>query len=154
MSVTMQQVLAQLDRDEPDYAKAAKLGRGVLPHLEQIVAADDPLRAAKAAYLATLIPDPEAIDVVKKAASHGDPQVRVAVAHGLRNAGDAAASPGDLIEILLGDNDSGVRKTALATVGQLKRSELRSKVEAIAKDDPEEFIRSAAADATRKLKAK
>ena len=55
MAVTMQQVLAQIDKDEPDYERAAKLGKGALPHLRQIIEADDPMLASKATYAASLI---------------------------------------------------------------------------------------------------
>jgi len=154
MPVTMQEVLAQLDRDEPNYAQAAKLGPGALPHLTQIVEADDPLRAAKAAYLATLIPDPQAVEVVRKAASHRDPQVRVAAAHGLRNAGPGVAAAGELVETLLADRDTGVRKAAIGTAGHLKRPELRKRVEAMSRDDPAEFLRTAAAETVRRLDAR
>lgn len=154
MAVTMQQVLVQLDREEPDYAEATRLGRGAVPHLALIVEADDPLRAAKAAYLATLIPGPEAFEVVRKAASHRDPQVRVSAAYGLRNAAAAGPGAGELVEKLLGDPDAGVRKLAVRTAGHLKRPELRKRVEAIANGDPAEFLRTAAAETLQKLDAR
>ena len=150
MPVTMNQVLAEIDKDEPNYAAAAKLGRDALPHLRMIAEAEDPLRASKAAYLASLIGGPDSVELLKKAAEHHDPQVRLAVAHGLRNA-DAAA-PNDLLERLLGDHDAGVRKMAVSTVGDLGRSALKAKVAGIAANDPEEFLRAAAVKATTKLK--
>jgi HEAT repeat protein len=153
MPVTMQQVLAHIDKDEPDYEKAAaELGPEALPHLAMIIEADDPLRAAKAAYLATLISDPAADEVVRKAANHSDAQVRVAVAHGLLSADEAA--PDEVLAKLLGDSDAGVRKTALRTVGKLNRPALRARVEAIASDDPEKFLRDAATETRKKMKSK
>ena len=142
MPVNMQQVLAEIDKDEPNYPALAKLGPEALPHLQLIVDADDPLRASKAAYAASLIGGPAAVDLLRKAADHHDPQVRIAAAHGLRNSAEGA--PTDLLARLLDDHDAGVRKIALATVGHLKRSDLHEKVAAIAKHDPEEYIRAAA----------
>jgi len=138
----MQQVLVEIDKDEPDYAAAAKLGPEALPHLQLIIEADDPLRASKAAYAAGLIGGPAAVGVMRKAAEHHDPQVRMAAALGLRNSADSA--PTEILAGLLDDHDAGVRKTALATAGHLKRSDLNEKVASMAEHDPEQFLREAA----------
>ncbi|MHC1765194.1 MAG: hypothetical protein AB9869_12985 [Verrucomicrobiia bacterium] len=50
----MQQVEAALQVDEPDYARAARLGMGAIPHLESMAREREPGLAAKAVYLATL----------------------------------------------------------------------------------------------------
>ena len=50
------------------------------------------------------------------------------------------------------DADVGVRKIAVAAVGDLGRADLRDKVAAIAADDPHEFLRDAAAAQVRTLK--
>lgn len=159
MAVTMQQVLAELDKDEPDYTVLAALGPDALPHLQQIVDADDPLRAAKAAYAASLVTGPGSLDVLRTAAAHRDPQVRVAAAHALGNLaglapetlGAAEAAPSDLLGQLLEDGDPGVRKVALRSAGTLGDAGLRDKVAAIASDDPHEFLRSAAATTAQTL---
>jgi hypothetical protein len=56
MTITMRDARAQLDPEEPDYHQAAELGPAALPLLEQLVRGADPMLAAKAAYLASLIP--------------------------------------------------------------------------------------------------
>ena len=146
MTVTMQQVLAELDRDEPDYPHAAELGTEALPHLRQIIEANDPLRAAKAAYLASLIPNNGSTDLLRQAADRREPEVRVAVAHALRN---TAQVPTDVLGGLLDDPDPGVRKVALSTVRAVGVPELRDKVEHIAEHDSEAFVREVAAEAVR-----
>ena len=150
MPVTMQEVLAEIDKDEPNYTAAAKLGPDALPHLKMIIEANDPLSAAKAAYAASLIGGPESIVVLREAADHHDPQVRIAVAHGLRNLADAA--PSDLVMKSLSDSDSGVRKLALSTAGFLKRGDFTQKVSDIAQSDPEEHLRTAASTAAKALR--
>jgi HEAT repeat protein len=150
MPVTMKDVLAEIDRDEPDYSRIAALGPEALPHLDMIVEAQDPLRAAKAAYAASLIGGEESVTLLRKAAEHRDPQVRIAAAHGFRN--QPSAAPTDVLEGLLGDSDAGVRKIAVGTAGVLGRAELRSKVEAVAADDPHEFLRTAAAEVAGSIK--
>jgi HEAT repeat protein len=146
----MQQVLDEIDRDEPDYAGIAKLGPEALPHLQMILEADDPLKSAKAVYAASLIGGPGSIDVLREAADHHDPQVRIALAQGLRNLSENA--PTDLVMKSLNDPDSGVRKLALSTVELLKRADFSQKVSTIAQSDPEEYLRTAASTAVKKLK--
>lgn len=151
MPVTMSQVLAELDKDEPMYPKLAKLGAGALPHLQMIVDAEDPLRAAKAAYAASLIGGAAGVEVLRHAADHPDAQVRIAVADGLRHLDKEA--PADLVLKALDDADAGVRKLALSTAGALNRPEFAARVAEIAKDDPAEHLRSAAASATKAMRA-
>ena len=149
MSVTMQQVLAEIDREEPNYPAIAKLGPEALPHLKMIIAANDPLKAAKAAYAASLIGGADAIELLRVAAEHHDPQVRIAVAHGLQNLSEAA--PSELVMKSLNDPDAGVRKLALKTTAMLKRSEFSQRVAEIEKSDPAEHLRSAATATARQL---
>ncbi len=142
MPVTMQDVLAEIGKDEPDYAAASQLGPDAVPLLRMIVEGTDPLEASKAVYATSLIGGPGSIEVLRLAANHHDPQVRIAVAQGLKNL--AAAAPTDLVMKSLDDPDSGVRKLALGTAGFLKRADFSQKLSAIAKSDPEEHIRIAA----------
>jgi HEAT repeat protein len=149
MAVTMSDVLAEIDKDEPDYPEAAaKLGAEALPLLQQIVEADDPMRASKAAYLAALIGGPDAAPVLERAAAHGDARVRVAAAHAL---GTDAGAPPALLERLLDDEDAGVRKVALRSAGDRKATHLKAKINAMAKSDPEAFVRSLAKDAAKRV---
>ncbi|MEO8053154.1 MAG: HEAT repeat domain-containing protein [Acidobacteriota bacterium] len=150
MPVTMKQVLNTIDKDEPDYEAAARLGPEALPHLQMIIEADDPLRAAKAAYAATLIGGTDSKGVLQKAAEHHDPQVRIAVAHGLRHSADPARV--QVLRALLGDADAGVRKVTLASAGPLAETDLREKISAMAEKDPEEYLRTAAKTAMHKPK--
>ena len=55
MPVTMQQVLAVIDKDEPNYEAFQQMGPEALPHLQMIIEANDGLKAAKAAYAASVI---------------------------------------------------------------------------------------------------
>jgi HEAT repeat protein len=114
MAVTMKQVRAALDPEEPDYEKAAQLGPEALPHLEKLVNSGDTMLASKAAYLAGLIKAPKSADVVATAAHSSDPAVRVAAAATASNLSPSAAS--DVLVDLVADPDPGVRKVARAGV--------------------------------------
>jgi hypothetical protein len=110
MAVTMAQVRALLDVDEPDYLEAAALGPDAIPHLKTLVREADAMLASKAAYLAGLIATDAALDVVKAAAESSEPVVRVAAAAAVRNLSPAAGTR--VLNPLLTDPDPGVRKAA------------------------------------------
>lgn len=143
MSVTMQQVLSEIDKDEPNYAVFAALGSDAVPHLQLIAESADPLKASKAAYAATLIGGSQAVTLLRKAADHHDPQVRIAVAHGLRNM--PADAPSDMVIKSLGDPDDGVRKLALSTAGVLQRADFKERLTTMSLNDPAENLRAVAA---------
>ena len=151
MAITMQQVLARLDTDEPEYAALAALGPEAVPHLKVLVRSDDPGIAAKAAYLATLIESNESVDVMEAACASPHETVRVAAAAGMRNLSPAQA--GVWADRMLDDDDPGVRKQALKTITDLKLSSLEPKVKKVAASDPEKEIRQLAKQELQKGRA-
>jgi len=138
MPITMQQILARLDTDEPEYAALAALGPEAIPHLKVLVRSDDPGIAAKAAYLATLINTDESADIMEAASASPHETVRVAAAAGMRNL--TAAKAGPWVERLLDDSDPGVRKQALQTISALDLN-VDPKVAKISTSDPEKELR-------------
>src|SRR5262245_52432488 len=106
MAVTMKDVRAVLDPEEPNYKEGAKLGAAALPHLDALVSSDDQMLASKATYLASLIKNSKAAKIVEKAAKSDIPAVRVAAASAATNLTDPSA----VLLHLLGDADPGVRK--------------------------------------------
>lgn len=142
--MTMEQVRAELDPEEPDYDRAARLGPPAIPYLQQLVEGDDPMLAAKAAYLASLIQSNAAIDVVWTAARSQEDIVRVAAAAGLRNLEGKA--PASLVESLLTDQDTGVRSTSLNSIAANPTLPVRDEVERMAASDPEPALRERAAE--------
>ena len=151
MSVTMKQVRAHLDRDEPDYSAAAQLGVEALPHLVRLITDSDAMLASKAAYLASLIQSDRSNTVLEQAASNSHVQVRIAAAAGMQN---IQQPPTALADILLNDSDVGVRKIALrsiegrsikgATMGPQSMQGLKAKVQKVAQSDSDTFIRDLA----------
>lgn len=129
MAVTMKDVRAALDPDEPDYARAAKLGRGALPHLEALVSSDDTMLASKATFLASLIKDARSVAIVGKAARSSDPAVRVAAAAAAPNLGASGANA-VLVELVT-DSDPGVRKVARKSVPERPSAKLAQKLESL-----------------------
>jgi len=131
MPVTMEQVRKALDPEEPDYAKATKLGPDALPHLQKLIQGRDPGLASKAASLAGMIGGERAGAVLEKAASHKDVRVRVAAAHSAQHLPSAAAS--QVLATLVADTDVGVQKVALRSVPRVASPELRASVETLSK---------------------
>jgi HEAT repeat protein len=152
-----EQVLAILGSDEPDYARGAALGRAAVPHLRALVRNGETLLAAKAAYLASVIRSPRALVVLEDAASHPEPEVRLAAAAALRNFADPADSLADhdptfgILDRLLHDPDAGVRKFAVRSAAALHSSGLRETVAVTADTDPAAFVRAAAREALSEM---
>jgi len=127
----MEQVRKALDPEEPDYAKAAKLGPEALPHLSKLIAGRDPGLASKAASLAGMIGGEKAAAVLEKAATHKDVRVRVAAAHSAKYLPALAASR--VLTPLVADDDVGVQKVALRSVPRRVTPELKAGLEAASK---------------------
>lgn len=144
MELTLQDVIARLDVDEPDYAALSVMGPEALPHLRSLIAGEDAQLAAKAVYLASLIDDPSAAEALEEGVESEHDVVRVAAAAALPNLAPERATP--LTEQLLADPDAGVRKLAVRSVSQLGLSSLEEQVQRMSSEDPEEALRSIAED--------
>jgi HEAT repeat protein len=113
MPVSMEDVRRVLDPEEPNYEAAADLGPEALPHLEALVAGDDPMLASKAAYAASMFEGAAGQEIVRAAAQSDDPVVRVAAAAAARNL--PAPSAREVLAGLVTDDDPGIRKVARAS---------------------------------------
>ncbi len=149
MAVSMKQVRAALEREEPDYNDAAKLGPEALPHLGRLVRGDDAMLASKAAYLAGLIDSDKSPAVLDQAAQSDEPAVRVAAASAAQH---LSADAPELFERLLSDNDAGVRRSALKSVGAAKPEGVTDKVNQLATGDATEHVRELARKTARELR--
>lgn len=141
--MTMEEVHAFLDPDEPDYAAATlALGSDALPHLAELAAGDDSMLASKAVYLAGLIGGDQAQPILTRAVEHPDPVVRVSAAASVQNVDDDAAL--ELGRQLLDDEDAGVRKVAVNAAARIESADIRLTLREQARSDQDEFIRSLA----------
>jgi HEAT repeat protein len=138
MPVTMEQVINQLDREEPVYGQAAQLGAEALPHLLTLIQGENLGLAAKAASLAGIINAGQSADVLEIAARHPEPVVRVAAAASAKN---LTSVPTSLAMELLNDSDAGVRKWTLKTLEVHHPQGVRTKVEEIINSDPDVGLR-------------
>jgi hypothetical protein len=149
MAVTMEQVLAALNPDEPNYEQAAQgLGPDAIPFLLELVQGDDPGLAAKATSLAGHLGTSRSAEVLATAARRDDPVIRVVAAASLRRLPDV---PQDLAESLLADDDAGVRRLALTSIEVARPAGLKDRVRTIAESDPETSLRDLASRVERQL---
>lgn len=126
MSIGLEEVMAALLPEEPDYEAAVQLGEEVLVHLQTLVDGADANLASKAAYLAGRIGVTRSAPVIDTAARSIDPSVRAAAAGGARFLNVVDAEP--ILLRLLDDDSPGVRKTALLSVPELPTLALEEKV--------------------------
>jgi hypothetical protein len=149
MPVTMKQVRAHLDPEEPDYSAAAQLGPDAIPHVVRLVQGTDPMLASKAAFLASLIQSNRSIAILEQAANSSRAEVRIAAAAGVRN---LKRAPVSLVDTLLKDPDVGVRKVTLRSIEAQPMKGLKAKIEEIAQKDSDGFIRNLASQIAKRLK--
>ncbi len=134
----MEQVRAQLDREEPDYDHAATLGPEALPHLLHLVEADDPGLATNATYLAGFIDVDTSAAVIERAVRSHHRVVQAAAAGALRA---VTTVPPTLAIELLGDHDTGVRNLTLKALQAKRPVSVHATVHEVARNDPEMAVR-------------
>jgi len=141
MEVTMEQVLGHLNRTEPDYEQAARLGPEALPLLLRLVQEGDPRLASRATWLAGFINAGQSVSVLEEAARTSDSVVRIAAAGSLRHLSEL---PAPLANDLLSDQDSGVRLWTLKALETHLPGDFKPQVQQIAANDPNEELRERA----------
>src|SRR4051794_21958541 len=153
MLITMNDVLAYLQSDEPSYSDAAEhLGTDALPHLHQLAESDDADLPGKAAYLAGKIGSPDSAGVLRAAAQHADASVRVAAAAAVPLVPPSAAD--EVLQELVRDEDFGVRRVAVQSVLEQSAPEFLETLRAVANDDESAYIRELAGHAVERIERK
>jgi HEAT repeat protein len=141
--VTLDEVRLALDKDELDYPGLAReLGEEALPHLQALVAEDEPRIASKAAYVAGVIAGSASTQVVELAARSRHDVVRLSAAAAV------TALPTDqgasITEQLLTDPDIGVRARAAKSAVALGDPELLDQVRRMGDEDDDASLRDLA----------
>jgi cell division septum initiation protein DivIVA len=118
MPISLAELKAMLDVDEPDYPALSEAAAGAVRHLRKLAASADVSLASKAVSLAGIMGDADCIAIVGSASKSRDVLVRVAAAHA---ASLLPASPeaARLVSKLLDDRDVGVVKLAARAATRL-----------------------------------
>ena len=144
MAITMKDVRAFLDPEEPNYAAAKSLGPAALPFLLELVRGGDLGLASKATYLASLIKSDKSVEVVEAAAATNEPVLRVAAASAIQNLKPAHAER--VLDTLKSDPDPGVRKVMVKSAARVNSPRISAVLRQVAQSDPEPFVRKAVAN--------
>jgi HEAT repeat protein len=143
MAITMREVRAWLDPDEPNYARAKSLGPAALPFLMELVRGGDLGLASKATYLASLIASDKSVEVIEAAIKTEEPLLRVAAASGLQHLKPAHAER--VVNRLKSDPDPGVRKVMATSAARVSSPRITAVLKQLAQSDPEPFVRDTTA---------
>lgn len=118
MVVTMEQVIAVLSPEEPDYTTAVKLGSEALPHLNSLVNGEHLGLATKAISLVSLIQNEQSLGILKNAAKSKHDVIRVAVALGAPNL--KLKGVDSVLKVLSTDKDESIRRHAVRSLQMIK----------------------------------
>src|SRR5215813_1816397 len=143
MAITMREVRAWLDPDEPNYVRAKGLGPAALPFLMELVRGGDLGLASKATYLASLIASDKSVEVIEAAIKTDEPLLRVAAASGLQHLKPAQAER--VVNSLKSDPDPGVRKVMATSAARVSSPRITAVLKQLAQSDPEPFVRDTTA---------
>jgi hypothetical protein len=144
---TLDEVRKEIDKDELDYPELAlSLGAAALPQLQALVAEDEPRIASKAAYLAGLISEGNAHDIVALAARSRHDVVRVAAAKLPTQHAVSVTSQ------LLKDSEAGVRIRAMKSAAAIDEPALAAQMKTMGEQDKDPHVRTYAAGAYSKMR--
>lgn len=151
MAHTREQLIKMIDLDEPDYQEiVARLTKDDIPLLNELATDPNPAIATKAISCLGFMNDERAMAGVEKAAKSGNPVLRVAASHALRNMTSMPAAE-RILDQLLDDNDIGVKKFALKTVEASRLSNLKEKVRQLHSKESNEQLKSLSKQVMDKL---
>ncbi|MEV6317920.1 HEAT repeat domain-containing protein [Streptomyces sp. NPDC051776] len=149
MAVEKDDLVRALRAEVPHYAAiASSLGPEATPALEELAASDDTALASRAATVAAYLTPDSARTVLRRAAAHHDPVVRVSAAAALGRQPELSS---ELTGQLLTDTDPGVRKWTLRSLQTVRPVGYREQVAGLARSERVPFLRDLAHEVARQL---
>ena len=147
MTMTMDELRAQLSSIEPDESTYAGIGPDEVPLLRELLDDDEAWLAARAVHALSRIDDPAAQDALAEAA--GKPRMEVRVAVATSSANMPAETSDQVLAGLLADDHSAVRKWAINAVSERNSAAVREQVTALAANEPDDRLRGLAGEKAR-----
>jgi hypothetical protein len=111
MPISLSELKARLDVDEPDYPALAEMADGAIQHVRKLAASPDVSLASKAVSLAGIMGDAGSVGIVDSASKSRQVLVRIAAAHAASLLPDSPQAA-RVVSKLLDDKDVGVIKFA------------------------------------------
>ena len=144
MQHTKEEIIKMINLDEPEYESIVnKLSNDDIPILIELSQHADPAIATKAISCLGLMNTHLALQGIQIAAENPNPIYRLAAAQALKNKPMSTESI-NILNILLDDEDLGVKKFAIKSVSLSPNIKLRKKLSGIAKKGTSEFIKTLA----------
>jgi HEAT repeat protein len=147
MTMTMDELRAQLSSIEPDESTYAGIGAEEVGMLRELLDDDEAWLAARAVHALSRIDDPAARDALAEAA--GKPRMEVRVAVATSSSHMPAETSDQVLAGLLADDHSAVRKWAINAVSERNSAAVREQVTALAANEPDDRLRSLAGEKAR-----
>jgi hypothetical protein len=145
--MTVDELRRLLDADETQYSRIApQLTEADLPMVTELAHDENPMRASKAVYLASLL---GGADVVAEAADATDPILQAASASALANLPAAERAP--IAERLVGRGDAAVDKLAIRSLEGELSPNLTDRLRRLSSSSSSDVVRDLSADTLRRL---
>ena len=139
MSMSMEELRQQLSAIEPDERTYRGIGSEEVPLLRRLLDDEERWLAARAVFALSRVGSSEAYSALEAAAEDQREEVRVAVAAA------STSLPIDtsdaLLERLLNDQSSGVRRFAIESVSERNGLRIRTRLQDIASADTDPYLR-------------
>jgi hypothetical protein len=149
MPMTEDELRIALDNEEPQYAAlAARLDASDVPRLRKLATGDDMARATKAVYLASLVEQDEAHDIVVEAARSPKELMRIASATALPNL--PIAKREIAADTLIDEANPAVAKLVLRAV-DVRSTRLAPKIRALEARSPHAELKTLARETLRDI---
>ena len=141
MALPKEELRRLLSNEEPDYAAiAAQMDEASVPALNELSQDPDVMLATKAVYLASMLSQAQAHQIVERASVSAQPLVQIAAATALQNLPDPVRHK--LASQLLDVDDVSIRKLVINAVKTSAPADLKTKIERLSTQSNSEFIRS------------
>jgi HEAT repeat protein len=147
MTMTMDELRAQLSSIEPDESTYAGIGAEEVGMLRELLDDDEAWLAARAVHALSRIDDPAARDALAEAA--GKPRMEVRVAVATSSSHMPAETSDQVLASLLADDHGAVRKWAINAVSERNSAAVREQVTALAANEPDDRLRRLADEKAR-----
>lgn len=134
-----EKIIAILQNEEPEYARAKEFGKEAIPVLTEIINGSDPFLAAKAVYFASYINIPESLHAMQAAMNNKDADVRKAVAGSLQFNTKVEKEP--LLRSLMNDKQADVQLVSLKMTNKLNLTKLMPEVREKLKQEKNPMVR-------------
>lgn len=150
MALSKQDLILLLGNEEPNYSQIKKkMGKDDIIHLKQIAESRDMMMASKAVYLAGLLKEEDANNIVEKAAKSKKEILKIAAASTLPNLN--AAKRNAIALKLIDEEDVSVKKLVIKSLDRTAPVSLKNKVQLISRESTSNYLKRLSTETLNKF---